>query len=94
MAWYLATIERGVDGIEPFATGRHCYINRTVTGVVRVIAAGGLTAVVRLDEARRRLRVCRDAAGNPVAVRGQTKQEIRWSAREARRFDGRRCLAA
>ena len=64
------------------------------TGVVRVIGKGGLTAVLKLDAARRLLRVVRDAAGNPIPIRGQTKQEIRWSEHEARRFDDRRCLAA
>jgi hypothetical protein len=93
MAWYLAEIREGIEA-DGWRSGHHVYVNRTVTGLVRVIGRGGLTAVVKLGEARRRLRVVRDAAGNPVAVRGQHKQEIRWEAREARRFDGRRCLAA
>lgn len=93
MAWYLADIRRGIEA-DGWRGGHHVYVNRTVTGIVRVIGKGGLTAVVKLDEARRRLRVVRDAAGNPIAVRGQTKQETRWDAREARRFDQRRCLAA
>jgi hypothetical protein len=94
MAWYLAEIREGIDGVAAFATGRHCYVSRTLTGVVRVIAANGVTAVVKLGEARRRLRVVRDTAGNPIPVSGQGKREMTWHAREARRFDGRRCLAA
>jgi hypothetical protein len=90
MAWYLATIRKGLE-VDGYRTGHHVYVCRMPTGVVRVIAAGGLTAVVKLAEARRRLRVCRDAAGNPVAVRGQ---EMKWHARESRRFDQRPCLAA
>ena len=92
--WYLATIVNGID-VNGLTTGRHCYVNRTPTGLVRIIAAGGLTALVRVDEARRRVRVERGRDGRPVAVRNQVKQEIRWSeTREARRFDQKPGLAA
>lgn len=86
--WYLATI---IDGINhaPWATGRHCYVSRTATGMVKVIGAKGVTVILKLDEARRRVRVSRDKDGEPVRVRGQIKQDAKWQEREGRRFDGR-----
>lgn len=80
--WYLATITDGIN-MGPWATGRHCYVNRTVTGMVKVIGARGVTAIL----ARKRIQVSRNAKGEPVRVRCQTKQDVRWQAREARRFD-------
>lgn len=84
--WYLATITDGID-LAPWQTGHHCYVNRTVTGKVKVIGKAGATAILTLAEARKRVRVKFDKAGQPVKVRGQTKQDIKWQARESRRFD-------
>jgi hypothetical protein len=88
MNWYLAEITNGID-VEGLQTGRHVHICRMPTGVVRVIGARGITAVVKVEEARRRVRVVKDAAGRPVKVRGQVRREAFWNERrEARRFYG------
>ncbi|MDB5295990.1 MAG: hypothetical protein JWO31_1973 [Phycisphaerales bacterium] len=86
MNWHTATIVRGIEST-PFRTGQTVFVNRTVTGFVRVVVAGGTsTALVRLDEARRRVRVVRDEAGRPVPAPRPVQLDIAWDKREARRF--------
>jgi hypothetical protein len=84
--WYLGYVTQGV-AIKGFTTGSPVYFNVLPHGRVRVIGLGGVTAVLTLAEATKRLKCERTAGGRPIRVRDQG---CRWDrAREGRRFDGR-----
>lgn len=86
--WYLAIVVKGIES-NPFTTGRHVYVSKGQLGRVRVIGAGGATAIITGDEARKRLKLDRTADGELIRVRKQIVQDAKWQKREARRFDGR-----
>ena len=82
--WMLAEIVSGFDGIEAFRTGRHVCIS-IINGRVRVIAAGGLTAILTIQAAKQHLRTVRHE-GKTVPCRRDLS--IKWDMlRGGRRFD-------
>ena len=79
--WFLAEIVSGLP-VTGWESGHHAYV-RVAGDKVQVRGKGGLRAVVKIDEARRRLRTVRKADGSPVAVARQERWSEEWTARTA-----------